>query len=90
MPEEAIESIDIDPSGTAGAAFLGTARLQKLEKSSQDALEAFANILELKNERIVKLMGTVQELRARTLSLEEQLENKNAALDRALGRLDDR
>jgi len=90
VPEEAIESIDIDPSGTAGAAFLGTARLQKLEKSAQDALEAFANILELKNERIVKLMGTVQELRARTLSLEEQLENKNAALDRALGRLDDR
>ncbi len=55
MPEEAIHSIDIDPAGTAGAAFLGTKRLQQLERAQDEALSATARIIDAKNARIKEL-----------------------------------
>jgi hypothetical protein len=62
MPEEPIHSIDIPQDGTAGAAFLGTARLQKLEKSQDEALEACARIIKIKNEQITVLEENVRVL----------------------------
>jgi predicted RNase H-like nuclease (RuvC/YqgF family) len=79
VPEEAIESIDIDPSGTAGAAFLGTARLQKLERSKDEALSAAANVMRMQGERIAELVQQVTVLtaeRSRLVTENDQLERR--------------
>lgn len=56
MPEEVIRSQDIDPAGTPGAAFLGTMKLQRLEKAQDEILEAAGAIANQRN-KAVALLG---------------------------------
>jgi hypothetical protein len=73
MPEEPIHSIDIPQDGTAGAAFLGTARMQKLEKANEEALGACARIIELKNDEITTLVAERSRLVSEVTTLEDKV-----------------
>lgn len=80
MPEEPLQSVDIDREGSAPAQMLTFQAAQRAEKQLAEVHEAFRGIIDAKNRRIDKLIEVIEDRDSTILDLQ-------AALDRALGRV---